>query len=37
LECLCEHAEGDHHVLAGGEAVMFERAHDLAFPRLVCM
>ena len=37
LECCREHAEGDWHVLPGGDAVLFARAHDLAFARLLAL
>jgi hypothetical protein len=37
LECLREHAERAYHVLRGGDAVLFEDAHDHAFLRLVTL
>ncbi len=37
LECCREEAEGDWHVLRGGEAVVFTREHDLAFARFLAL
>jgi hypothetical protein len=37
LECCQEHAEGRWHMLRDGAAVLFERAHDLAFVRFACL
>jgi hypothetical protein len=37
LECCREHAEGDYHVLRDGDAVVFARAHDFAFARLLAL
>lgn len=37
LECCREHVEGAYYVLGDGSAVLFEREHDLAFIRLVCL
>ena len=37
LECCREHAEGDYHVLRDGDAVLFSRAHDFAFARLLAL
>jgi len=37
LECCREHAEADYHVLRDGDAVLFSRAHDFAFARLLAL
>ena len=37
LECCREHAEGDYYVLSGGDGVLFARAHDFAFARLLAL
>lgn len=37
LECCREHAEGDYHVLGGGEAVVFARGRDHAFARVLAL
>jgi hypothetical protein len=37
LDCCQEHAEGEWYMLRDGTAVLFERAHDLAFVRFACL
>jgi len=37
LECCREHAEGEYYVLRDGDAVLFSRAHDFAFARLLAL
>lgn len=37
LECCREHAEGDWHLLGGGDAVLFARERDLAFARYLAL
>ena len=37
LECCCEDAEGDYHVLRDGDAVVFARERDLAFARYLTL
>ena len=37
LECCREDAEGDYHVLRGGEAVVFARGRDHAFARYLAL
>ena len=37
LESCREDTEGDHHVLRGGDAVLFARQRDLAFARFLTL
>ena len=37
LECCREDAEGDYHVLRGGDAVVFARERDFAFARYLTL
>ena len=37
LECCREHAEGDWHLLRDGDAVLFARAHAIAFARFLAL
>ncbi len=37
LESCREDAEGDYHVLGGGDAVVFARERDLAFARFLTL
>ena len=37
LESCREDAEGDHHVLRDGDAVLFACEHDLAFARFLAL